>query len=140
MSSLMLRAAARSIGPVAVVVALYLLLRGHVSPGGGFVAAVVLGLAVLLRYWALGAGAVSRLLRLGPGPLVGIGLGTMLATGLAGWWWGGHFLEPAAVHLSLPIVGDVPLPSTLLFEIGVTVAVLAIVVAVVRELGREDDP
>lgn len=140
MTSLLLRAAARVVSPVAVLLALYLLLRGHVSPGGGFVAAVVVGLAVLLRHWALGPASVARLMRLGAGNLVGVGLLIMLATGTAGWWWGEHFLAAATAHVSVPVVGDVALPSTLLFEVGVMLAVLAIVVAIVRELGREDPP
>ena len=136
MNTVIMRLAARAVTPVAVALSLYLLIRGHVSVGGGFPAAVVLGLAITLRYWALGPASIRRLLRLGAGNLIGLGLVLMLAAGALGWVWGGHFLETATLHLDLPAVGEVEVSSTLLFEIGVAALVVAVVMAVVQALGE----
>lgn len=139
MTSLFMQLTARFVSPVAVAFAGYLLLRGYHSPGGGFVAAIVVGLTVVLRYWALGPQSIERLVRLGVGNLVGVGLGLMLATGAAGWWWGEYFLEVAVAEATLPVLGHVSLHSTLLFEFGVMLAVVAVVVAVIRELGGDEE-
>lgn len=138
MTSVLMRLAARSITPVAVVLGVYLLVRGHSSPGGGFVAAIVVGLVVVLRHWALGPGGIERLLRLGVGHLIGLGLLLMLVTGALGWLWGDGFLATASVHLDPPVVGSFHLSTALLFETGIALTVVAIVVAVVRELRERD--
>lgn len=136
MSTPIMRVAARAVTPLAVALSIYLLVRGHVSPGGGFPAAVVLGLAVTFRYWALGPESVDRLMRLGAGNLIGLGLLLMLASGALGWVWGDHFLETAELDLHVPLVGATKLSSALVFELGVAALVVAVVVAVVDELGE----
>lgn len=138
MTSVLMRLAARTVTPIGVVLGVYLLIRGHKSPGGGFVAAIVIGLIMVLRHWALGPEGIERLLRLGVGNLIGLGLVIMIATGAAGWWWGEGFLAPASVHWEPPVVGPIDISSALLFETGVALTVVAIVVAVVRELRERD--
>jgi multisubunit Na+/H+ antiporter MnhB subunit len=136
MTDLIMRLSTRLVTPVATTLAAYLLLRGHVSAGGGFIAAVVIGLALVLRYWTLGPQAVHHVLRFDVEQLIGTGLVVMLATGAAGWLWGDHFLDTASLHLTVPLRGEVSLSSALLFETGVAVTVVAVVVAVTEELGQ----
>lgn len=138
MTSVLMQLAARVVTPIGTLLALYLLLRGHHSPGGGFVAAIVMGLIVVLRHWAFGPEGIERLLRLGVGNLISVGLVIMIATGVGGWLWGDSFLSTATVHWDAPMVGRIDLSSALLFELGVALTVVAIVVAVVRELRERD--
>lgn len=137
MNSLILQIAARLLTPLMAVLGIYLLVRGHLAPGGGFVAAGVVGLAIVLRYYAYGPEFLERTVRLGAGSLLSIGLLTAIGTGAAGWFWGDHFFSPATLHVTLPLFGVVPLPSELLFEIGVFLTVLGLTVAVLQELGSE---
>lgn len=137
MGSVIVRVAARWLTPVMVALAFYLLVRGHVAPGGGFIGAAVVGLAMVFRYYAYGSAFIDRMVQLGAGSLMGIGLLVALGTGAAGWVWGDRFLEPATWHLTVPAVGELALSSTLLFEVGVFVTVISIVVAVLQELGDE---
>lgn len=134
MSTLLIRLAANVVSPIGITFGVYLLVRGHHSPGGGFVAALVLGLVVVLRQWAFGPEAIRGLLRLGVGSLIGWGLVLMLGTGAAGWWWGDHFLATHTWHPRVPVVGEVVVSSSLLFETGVAMTVVAVVVAVIAEL------
>jgi multisubunit Na+/H+ antiporter MnhB subunit len=136
-STLILRATARLLTPLVVVLAVYLLLRAADAPGGGFIAGLVAGLAVVLRYFAHGAVSLRRLLGVGAQRLIGVGLLVLVLTGIGGFVGGGHFLEAAQTTVHLPVVGSLQLSSALVFETGVFLLVLAVVVAVVQELGGE---
>lgn len=139
MTSVLMRLAARVVTPVAVGLGIYLLVRGHRSPGGGFVAAIVVGLVVVLRHWAFGPESIERLLRLGVGNLIGLGLLLMLGTAALGWLWGDGFLATASVRWDVAGFRPVHVSTALLFETGIALTVVAIVVAVVRELRERDE-
>jgi multicomponent Na+:H+ antiporter subunit A len=126
-----LRAGAAVVVPVLVVVAVVLFWRGHDLPGGGFIAGLVLGLAVVvvrLVGWTL------RLPR--PATLLAAGLGTASLTGLLGLVGAGSFLEPMKV--AVPWSSD-GLTSSLLFDLGVVLVVLGLVAAAVERLEATDD-
>jgi multicomponent K+:H+ antiporter subunit A len=120
---LMLRAAARIILPFGVLISVYLLLRGHNLPGGGFIAGLVLAIVLILVRVAGGA----------PLPLpdalrhpVAIAIGIVLAagTGLGAMALGYPFLTSTFGHPVLPVVGEVPLASAALFDLGVFITVV----------------
>lgn len=140
MSSMILRVAARWLTPVMGLIGLYLLVRGHGAPGGGFIGASVLALAGVFRFYAFGSRFVGARGRLGAGSLMGLGLLLSVGVGAAGWLWGDRFFAPASFHVPVPLAGDLKLSSALLFEIGVFLTVVAIAGAVLQELGREEQP
>ncbi|HET6530363.1 MAG TPA: hydrogen gas-evolving membrane-bound hydrogenase subunit E [Actinoplanes sp.] len=120
----------RLLAPVMLVVSAYLFLRGHDEPGGGFIAALVAGIAVALAHLAhpTGGGAAWR-----PAvrPLLTAGLLLSLGVGLAAPAAGEPFLTP----LRLPLPGDGYLSTALVFDLGIYLMVLALVVAAVSRLG-----
>lgn len=99
MNSLILRAATRVLMPLLLLFALFMLLRGHNEPGGGFVAGLVVAAAFALQAFAFGVPAARRGLRVEPEKLLGAGLLVALCTGLSAvaagqpflssMWWGG---------------------------------------------------
>lgn len=122
----------------ALVFSVFLLFSGHNAPGGGFIAGLVAGIALVLRFIAGGRDAVQDALRLPPRALLGGGLAIALLTGLAGWLWGDAFLESAKLEVELPVLGVVKATSALPFDIGVFVVVLGVASAMLSALGRED--
>lgn len=122
----------------ALVFSVFLLFSGHNAPGGGFIAGLVAGIALVLRFIAGGQDAVQRALRLPPRALLGTGLAIAIVTGLAGWLWGDAFLESAKLEIDVPILGVVKATSALPFDIGVYVVVLGVGSAMLSALGRED--
>jgi len=110
----------RLLFPLMLLVAAFLLLRGHDLPGGGFSAGMTVAIAVLLIYMIGGADWTEERLRL-LRPRVWIGAGLLLATGagLAALPFGRPFLTTYFAHLDLPVIGQVPAASALVFEIGV---------------------
>ena len=105
--------------PFATLVSMYLFMRGHNEPGGGFVAGLVFSVALLLQYIVSGTSWVEAHLPLYPRRWIGVGLLTALATGLGALAWSYPFLTSHTAHLHLPVVGDIHVASALFFDIGV---------------------
>ena len=110
--------------PVIVVIAFYLLIRGHDLPGGGFAAGIAMSCALVLQYMALGTREFEARLRIRPLILVGAGLLLAAATGVGAIVFGHPFLTTWFRYASLPIVGEVPLASALVFDAGIFVLVV----------------
>ncbi len=128
---LVLQVAARVLVPGMAVLSAYLLWRGHDEPGGGFIAALVGGIAVGLHQVAHAFPGLPRYLR--PTPLVGAGLLLALGTGAAAALQGRPFLTP----FDIPVLGAVGIGSPLLFDLGVYLLVLALLVTAFDRLGAD---
>jgi multicomponent K+:H+ antiporter subunit A len=105
--------------PMAGMLAGYLLLRGHNLPGGGFAAGLVLALAVILQYMAGGTRWAEERLAIRPSRWMGAGLLLAGATGAGAWAFAHPFLTSHTAHLRLPVLGELHLPSALLFDLGI---------------------
>ncbi|MCK9541177.1 MAG: monovalent cation/H+ antiporter subunit A [Novosphingobium sp.] len=123
--------------PVILTCALYLLVRGHDLPGGGFAGGVTASIAIILLYMASGTRAVEA--RLNVQPIRWISAGLLLAsfTGLAAWLFGYPFLTSYFRYLGLPVIGDVPMASALLFDIGVFAVVVGTTVLILIALAHQ---
>ena len=110
--------------PVFVVFALYLLIRGHDLPGGGFAAGITMAIALVLQYIAAGTLSVEQRIRVRPLSWMGAGLLLALATGLGATIFGKPFLTSWFRYADLPIIGQVPLATALLFDLGVFLLVI----------------
>jgi len=110
---------ARLMLPLAVMVAIYLFLRGHNLPGGGFVAGLVVAIAFIMQYLVAGASWIEARLTLNPARWIGVGLLVAAATGAGAWLLRYPFLTTHTAHVELPVVGMVHVPSALFFDIGV---------------------
>lgn len=127
---LLLRLVARPVVPLLLLLAAYLLVRGHDEPGGGFIAGLVAGAAVVLREQAAPERRLPRAV-----PLLVGGLGLAVAVGAAALAVGAPFLQPAKADLPLPVGGPLSVTSSLAFDAGVSAVVVGLVVAALRGLG-----
>ena len=105
--------------PIIIVLALYLFLRGHDLPGGGFAAGIALAAAFILQYLASGTTRVEDRLRILPVNWIGLSLLLAATTGMASWLFGYPFLTSHARYVDLPLVGEVPAATALFFDLGV---------------------
>jgi multicomponent K+:H+ antiporter subunit A len=119
-----------------MIVTLYIFLRGHNVPGGGFVAGLLASIALLLQYVANGVSWVQSNIRSNYIIIVSMGLVIALVTGLGSWWFGYPFLTTAHGYLSIPLVGKVHLASALLFDLGVFLTVVGSTLLMLSHLGR----
>ena len=121
--------------PLTLTVSIYLFLRGHNAPGGGFIAGLAIAVPVLIKYVLQGARAVEA--TFGFDYLRGIGLGLIIAAvgGLGSLLFGLPFLTSGHVDLDLPLIGHLPLASALVFDTGVYVVVFAGALLILSTMG-----
>ncbi|MEQ8437948.1 MAG: MnhB domain-containing protein [Ilumatobacter fluminis] len=130
--SIVVRTGIELASPLAVVVAAYLFFAGHNQPGGGFGAGLVLGAVAALRI-VVGLSAPRR-------PVVLMGIGGVLAgvVAVAPLLFGDALLDQVVVDADLPVLGTVKSGTALIFDLGVTLIVVGLVVAVLLALGGDE--
>ena len=138
-SPLMFRMTASWVLPIALVVSLYIFLRGHNYPGGGFIAGLITSMALVIQYIALGQDQTEHMLKAKSGRLyeVWIGLGLLIAglTGVAAWFWGRPFLTSAHVYVESSIFDKFHFASAAAFDLGVYATVVGAAMLLISVLG-----
>ncbi|MBB3771942.1 multicomponent K+:H+ antiporter subunit A [Angulomicrobium tetraedrale] len=123
--------------PVIATFAVYLFMRGHDLPGGGFAAGITLSIAFVVQYMASGTRWVEDHLRVLPLRWMGLGIITSASTGIGSWWFGYPFLTSHFRYLELPLIGKVPMASALLFDLGVFALVVGATVLILIALAHQ---
>ena len=132
---IMLAMLMRPLLPLALVVSLYILLRGHNLPGGGFIAGLICGVTLILQYVASGIDLAQARLRLDFLWVLAAGLALAVGTGLGSILFGYPFLTSTYGHVHLPLIGDVELASAMLFDLGVFLVVAGVVLVIMSRFG-----
>ncbi len=122
-----------------IVYSLFLLFSGHNAPGGGFAAGLVTGIALIVRYLAGGRYELGEAAPVQPGLLLGSGLFLSAGVGLGALIFGGSVLQSWIIDVSIPVVGDLHLVTSLFFDVGVYLVVVGLVLDILRSLGAEID-
>jgi multicomponent K+:H+ antiporter subunit A len=133
---LMLQLVARLVLPFAALVSIDLFLRGHNLPGGGFIAGLVLAIALLLQCVAHGQGWVDKRNPRDYRAWIGWGLALAAFTGMASWLVGAPFLTSTYDYPWLPGVGGVPLASASAFDLGVYLVVVGATMVMLLSIAR----
>ncbi|MGK6314741.1 monovalent cation/H+ antiporter subunit A [Neorhizobium sp. DT-125] len=123
--------------PVIITFAVYIFLRGHDLPGGGFSAGLTLSIAFLLQYLAGGTRWAEDRIRILPLRWMGAGLLTAAATGIGAWFLGYPFLTSHFQYIELPLIGKVPAATALLFDLGVFSLVVGSTVLILVALAHQ---
>ncbi|MDP3225052.1 MAG: MnhB domain-containing protein, partial [Rubrivivax sp.] len=136
---LMLRMAARLVLPLALVVSAYIFWRGHGLPGGGFIAGLITAVALVLQYMAMGQQQAEAVLHGAGGRRfvrwIGAGLGIAWLTGIGAFFFGKPFLTSAFGHPVVPVLGELPLATAALFDLGVYITVVGSTMLMLSALG-----
>ncbi len=130
-----LAAFARILLPLALLVSVFVFLRGHNLPGGGFIAGLVTAVALILQYLANGVSWTNDRLPGDLHPTIGAGLLIATLTGLGSLVLGYPFLSSAHGHVHLPLLGDLELASAMAFDLGVYLAVVGATLSILIHLG-----
>jgi multicomponent Na+:H+ antiporter subunit B len=136
-TSLILRTATRLILPLALLLSIFLLVRGHNAPGGGFIGGLVAATAFALYAMGSGVAAARRLLRTDPHPLVGTGLLLALGSGVPALVAGRPFMAGLWTSLPLPGLGTVAVGTPLLFDLGVYLLVVGAALMILLTLAED---
>ncbi|MGH8168458.1 MAG: hydrogen gas-evolving membrane-bound hydrogenase subunit E, partial [Woeseiaceae bacterium] len=121
--------------PMAVLVSIYFLLRGHNAPGGGFVGGLIMATALIAQYMVGGTIWVEAHVRIHPQVLIALGLLAAALAGISAWFVSAPFLT--ALDLHLPLFGDIHLATVLLFDLGVYLSVIGASVLMLIALAHQ---
>ncbi|PMR74407.1 monovalent cation/H+ antiporter subunit A [Billgrantia endophytica] len=127
----------RLLFPIMGVIAAYFFIRGHNLPGGGFVAGLTFAVAIIVQYMLAGTVWVETHLRLQPHRWIALGLVTACLTGLGAWWFGYPFLTSHTAHVTLPLLGEIHLPSAFIFDLGVFGVVVGATILILVALAHQ---
>ena len=122
-----------------IMVSLYLLIAGHNLPGGGFAGGLLAGIAFAIRYLAGGRYELEQSFRAPAGLILGSGLAVAALAGLVPLFFGGEVFQAYDVEVLLPFFGYVHFASAVVFDIGVYLVVIGLILDVLRSLGSEVD-
>ena len=150
--SLIFEVTTRLLFGIMIVASLYLLTAGHNLPGGGFAGGLVAGMALVVRYLAAGGRELEEAAPIDAGRVLGAGLFVAAGSALLPWAFGGRILQSYDISLSIPaltavptpwgpmnLFGDLHLVSSTVFDIGVYLIVVGMMLDIVRSLGAGID-
>jgi len=123
--------------PVIITFSIFLFMRGHDLPGGGFAAGITMAIGFLLQYLAGGARWAEDRIRILPLRWMGFGLLMAAATGIGSWYFGYPFLTSYFQYTEIPYIGKMPTASALLFDLGVFSLVVGSVVLILIALAHQ---
>jgi multicomponent K+:H+ antiporter subunit A len=132
---IMLAMLMRPLLPLSLAVAMYIFLRGHNLPGGGFIAGLIAAVALILQYIASGIDYAAARMRFDSLNLLAVGLLLAAITGLASWLFAKPFLTSTFGYVHPPVIGAFELASAMAFDLGVFLVVVGSVTRSLSELG-----
>ena len=134
MTSSILQTAARLLMPLLLLFAVFLLLRGHNQPGGGFAGGLVAAVPFAIFSIAFGSAEARRVLHVETHVLIATGLLTALVSGVLSLFAGDPFLTSSWGTLRLPGFPSVDLGTPVLFDLGVYLLVIGVTLSIIFAL------
>jgi len=138
MGTLIFRACAPLIVGLMLVFSVFVLLRGHNEPGGGFIAGLIAGAAMAALGIAFGTDAVRRTLRLHPMAIAGCGLLLAATSGVPSLFLGKPFMTGLWFEADL-FGSHLALSTVLLFDLGVFLIVAGTFTSIALSLEEEGE-
>ncbi|WP_339079370.1 monovalent cation/H+ antiporter subunit A [Pseudomonas sp. TMP9] len=133
---LVLATLSRVLLPMALLVSVFIFLRGHNLPGGGFIAGLVTAVALILQYVASGVQWTQSRLPLNYQGMAGLGVLIAGLTGLGSWLFDHPFLTSSFGYFQIPLIGEIELATAMLFDLGVYLTVVGATLLILANLGK----
>ncbi|RUO23950.1 Na(+)/H(+) antiporter subunit B [Aliidiomarina minuta] len=137
--TLILQVAARYLVPLQLLFSVFLLLRGHDEPGGGFIAGLVASGAFAMYLFTFGAAVTRDLMRVDPRNLIGIGLFLGMLSIFPAFFYGDPFLTAQWWDIPLPGGGEFKFSTPLIFDVGVYLTVFGSVMLMLIALTEAEE-
>ncbi|MGB8811882.1 MAG: monovalent cation/H+ antiporter subunit A [Paracoccaceae bacterium] len=133
---MMLVVLTRMLLPIVLMVGVFILLRGHNLPGGGFIAGLVVAIGLIMQYMASGFAWTAARKRVNYHALIGAGVLIAAATGIGSWVFGRPFMTSSYGYVHLPPLEEFELATAALFDLGVFLTVLGAVMLALASISR----
>lgn len=135
MNSSILQTATRYLLPILLLFSVFLLLRGHYYPGGGFVGGLVASIAFVLHSFAYGTDNTMKILRYKPLSLIPIGLGIATLSMFLPMFFGLPVMTGLWLEEPVPVIGM--MGTALFFDIGVYLVVIGAALTILFTISLE---
>lgn len=133
---MLLASISQALLPLALMVSVYIFLRGHNLPGGGFIAGLVTSIAMILQYIARGSDWIYARLDINYRKIIASGIAIAFLTGIASWFFERPFLTSWFDYFDIPLVGKTELASAIAFDLGVYLTVVGATLMILASLGK----
>lgn len=133
MNTIILRTVAPPITALMLVFSVFVLLRGHNEPGGGFIGGLIAASALAIYGIAYGVAAVRRAIRFHPMSIAGFGLFIATLSGFLSLPVGVPFMTGLWIYPSLYGI-EVPLATVISFDVGVYFVVVGAIAGIALAL------
>jgi len=137
-TTLILRTATRYMQPILLMFSVFLLLKGHNEPGGGFTGGLVAASGFALYAIAFSVEEARRLLRADPHVLIGAGLLLAVGSALVSLARGEPLMTGQWGRLDVPGLGTLDVGTPILFDVGVYLVVLGVTLLIIYSLAEEE--
>ena len=134
MTSLILKTTTRYLTPLLLIFSVFLFLRGHNQPGGGFAGGLVAAAPFALYSIAYGAAEARRVLHIKPRRLIGVGLLAAFTSGVISLLNGLPFLTGLWGYVQVPGLGKIEVGTPVLFDMGVYLVVMGVTLSMIFAL------
>lgn len=137
-NDVILQTVSRVVVFIILTMGVYLFLSGHHKPGGGFIGGLVLASALVLLYLAFDIETVHKGLPVDFKLIAAFGALLAVGTGLGSFLFNVPFLTQTIAYVNLPFFGRTELSTVLLFEAGVALAVVGVVITIILSISEDD--
>ncbi|PFG32024.1 Na+/H+ antiporter subunit A [Paramicrobacterium agarici] len=137
--SILLEVVVRLLFHPAIIVSIYLLFVGHNQPGGGFAGGLLAGLALIARYLAGGRFELAEAVTVDAGKILGAGILLAVGTAVGSLFFGADALTSAYLEADVAVLGHLSIGTSTIFDIGVYLVVVGLILDILRSLGGEVD-
>ncbi|WP_166997724.1 Na+/H+ antiporter subunit A [Paramicrobacterium fandaimingii] len=137
--SILLEVVVRLLFHPAIIVSIYLLFVGHNEPGGGFAGGLLAGLALIARYLAGGRFELAEAVTVDAGKILGAGILLAVGSAVGSLFFGADALTSAYLETDIAVLGHLSIGTSTIFDIGVYLVVVGLILDILRSLGGEVD-
>lgn len=137
MKSQILQTATKYMLPILLLFSVFVLLRGHYHPGGGFVGGLVASIAFVLHSFSYGTESTLRLLKHHPRVFVPFGLLLAAVSMFAPVFFGLPVMTGLWLDEPIPVIGLIG--TALFFDLGVYIVVIGVVLTILFTISQYSD-
>jgi len=136
-NDVILRAAAKLVIFIILTFAIYLFVSGHDGPGGGFVGGLAVASGLILLLLSFDIETIEKGIPVDFKLVAAIGALIVISAGVASWVSGDSFLTMGLMYIPIPGGGEFKLSTVSIFEVGVALVVIGVVVTVISSISKD---
>lgn len=139
MNTIIFRTIAPYLTALMIMFSIFVLLRGHNEPGGGFIGGLIAASAIAIYGISAGVSEVRRALVFHPITFAGFGVLMAALAGLMSLFVDAPFLKGLWLFIDLGDGSELALSTPMLFDIGVYFVVLGAISTIALALEEDED-